>query len=163
MQHHRHIFQYFYSNRLRQHQLVSIYKHDSIHSQLIGGCHQFQRTKCNMMTNKNKIQQFNSNDLHRKISYHQSNVNTSKKPLPFEAIPCDSSSTTKWNRLIETAVRLKGLITNDFDQRFHEEIEECHQRLGPIFRKCLPQYSSKFYKLVFFYYPFIIIQTRNCC
>lgn len=145
MLHHRRVFQHFYSNRLRQHQFVSVYDHDTIHSHLIGWCYQIDRTKCDVVTHKNQIQHFDIADFIHRIPPNNARTTIStKKPLPFEALPCDDPPNTIVSRLTGMSSLIKQLITNNFDLHFHEEIERTHQRLGPIFRKTLPSQSCKF-------------------
>lgn len=136
MLHHRRIFQHFYSNRLRQHPFVSVDNHDT--SQ--------RTTHRNIVTHKNQIQHVDIADFIPNQIPKRSAVATSHQPLPFQAVPCaDQQNTGIINRLVVIAHQMKRLITSNYDHRFHEEIDECHRRLGPIFRKSITPKISGMY------------------
>lgn len=138
-------FQQFYSNRLQHHSLVSIItKYDrsqafAYSSNIIN----------DIMTQKDQTQShaLDAVDLDYQISSSSSSSTSTanqheiapKKLLPFDAIPCadNQRSNNVGGRFSVIAHKLRQLLTAQWDNRFHEEIDECHQRYGPIFRKSL--------------------------
>lgn len=171
------IYHRFYSNRLRQTKLnqcdpiEAFTSHGNFHA---NHQHRFVRTECAMMmmmtSHKNQTQQhFDSAELIHPIAVTQQNhkivttaaasssaaaaATAANCQLPFQAIPCADQTQTSGisGSLIVIAHQLKQLLTAKWDNRFHEEIDECHRRLGPIFRKSLaPNQSGKHFLIIFF-------------
>lgn len=149
-------FQQIHSNRLQHHPflfIVNKYVRNQTFTQanVINVCHRFQHTRCNAMTQKDQTpaHRLSAADLNYQLS---SSSSTSPSPpnhreiastqlLPFDSIPCadDHQSHNICGRFYAFAHKLKQLLTAQWDNRFHEEIDECHRRYGPIFRKTLAQ------------------------
>lgn len=145
-------FQQFHSNRLRHHPFLSIvHKYDRnqtlTRNNVITACYRFQHLRCDVMTQKEQTQthSLSTDDLNYQLSSSSSSSNqsesASKKLLPFDSIPSadDQQSQNIRGRFYTIAHQLKQLLTAQWDNRFHEEIDECHRRYGPIFRKTLAQ------------------------
>lgn len=157
------IFQQIYSNRLQHHPFLFINKYDRrqafAHNIVINTCYRFQHMRCDAMTQKDQTQthRLDAVDLNSQLS-SSSNQNelASRDLLPFDSIPCadDQQSHNICGRFNVIAHQLKQLLTAQWDNRFHEEIDECHRRHGPIFRKSLAQNQGKtkvFQYLIYFY------------
>lgn len=143
-------FQQICFNRLQYHHpfwVVNDRSHTSTHNNndVINACYRFQHLRCDVMTQKDQTQSHGSDtaDINYRISSSASNhrETTPTKLLPFDAIPCadNQQSNQIWGRFNVIAHQLKQLLTAQWDNRFHEEIDECHRRYGPIFRKSLAQ------------------------
>lgn len=135
----RRIFQNFESNRLRRHQFFYItqYKrHEVCYNNNTSIECQFVRSKSDIITHNNPIQtHLNSADIQQ---IPKNNLFESIEMMPFHAIPsADPSNTGRISSLISFAHQFRQVLTSKWDNRFHEEIDEYHQKLGPIFRKSL--------------------------
>lgn len=142
---HCRIFQKFYSNRLRRHPFIYVSQHKAQNAYTgIGDAgHQFRRSKSDIITNKNQIQHINGTDYVHHIQPNHSQ-RSSSETLPFDAIPCADQNARRFNKLFTIAYQIRQLLEDKWSNRFHEEIDECHQKLGPIFRKSLtPNQSGK--------------------
>lgn len=138
----RRVFQNFESNRLRCHQFFYItqYKAAEVCYKNNTGSErcQFVRMKSDSITHNNQIQaNFNStSNFIQQIPKH--NLFASNETLPFEAIPsADPLHTSSISSLVTILHQFRQLLTAKWENRFHEEIDEYHKRLGPIFRKSL--------------------------
>lgn len=139
----RRVFQNTERNRLRWHQYFHSNQDRIREASFNNGTsfeRQFIRTKSDIIhTHSHSVQIPNQNPLE------------SKTILPFEAIPCaDSSNVSNIRNLIAVSVhQFKQLLTSKWDNRFHEEIDEYHCKLGPIFRKSLtPDINSELYSII---------------
>lgn len=137
----RRVFQNFESNRLRRHQFFYItqYKRREVcYNNNTGIKCQFIRSKSDINTHNNPNQtHLNSADDYIQQIPKQ-NLFESNKTLPFHAIPsADTSNTGSISSLIAFAHQFKQLLTSKWDNRFHEEIDGYHRKLGPIFCKSL--------------------------
>lgn len=132
------VFQNFKLNRLNQ---CYQYFHSiqnrimTAHYNISGSCNHLIRSKTDAITQK-QIYFFDANDcIHQKP---KTQLSVSNNPLPFEAIPCaDKPSRSRLSGFTAIATVFRRLLTGNWDSNFHEEIHECHQKLGPIFRKSL--------------------------
>lgn len=145
-------FQQIHSNRLQHHPFMFV-ANKNVRNQTftqtddISACHRFQHMRCDVMTQKYQTQahKLNTADPNDQLSSpspsDQSGTAASRQHLPFDSIPCadDQQSHNIRGRLHVFAHKLKQLLTAQWDNRFHEEIDECHRRYGPIFRKTLAQ------------------------
>lgn len=88
----------------------------------------------------------------RQQQQHQQNVmNTAKKQvLPYQMIPLAdddvSSKSSTAKQLLANAMNFCQWLTGKWDNRFHENIDECHRKYGPIFRKSLGSIEAVFIK-----------------
>lgn len=135
----RRVFQNFDSNRLRRHQFLSVTQHKT------QSCHnindQFVRTKSDIVTHNN--QHLEGDHCTYEIPKHDPFV--LEKTLPFAKIPCADQKTNRFGHFQAISHLCKQLLTSKWENRFHEEIDEYHQDLGPIFRKSLgPNQSGEF-------------------
>lgn len=102
---------------------------------------QFVRTKCNVLDQNNR---FHFIDKHE-----QNNQNRPAQPqlMPFEAIPsADNKIFRRFLHLKSFASQITSLITEQWQNRFHELIDRHHLQFGPIFRKSLGSVDAIFVK-----------------
>lgn len=58
--------------------------------------------------------------------------------MPFDAIPCaDPPSVSRLQKFTSTLALCRQLANGKWESRFHEDIDQYHSELGPIFRKTL--------------------------
>lgn len=56
--------------------------------------------------------------------------------LPFDAIPCaDPTSVSRFQRIAATMTLVRRMMNGNWEHRFHEDIDQLHTQLGPIFRQ----------------------------
>lgn len=138
-------FQQIYSNRLQLYPflIVNDRRQTFTHYKVNNACQRFHHLRCDVMTQKNQTQSHDLNTAnlnYRVSSSTDQSEKATKKLLPFDAIPCaDGQSNSICGRFYAITHQLKQLLTAQWDNRFHEEIDECHRRYGPIFRKSLAQ------------------------
>lgn len=102
---------------------------------------QFVRTKCNFLDKNNRFQFIDK--------YEPNNQNCSAQPklMPFEAIPSvDNGNFRRLLHLKSIASQITSLITEQWQNHFHEHIDEYHLQFGPIFRKSLGSVDAIFVK-----------------
>lgn len=102
---------------------------------------QFVRTKCNVLEQNNRFQFVDKHE--------QNNKNCSVTPelMPFEAIPsADDGNFRRFLHLKSFTSQITSLITEQWQNRFHEHIDEHHMQFGPIFRKSLGSVDAIFVK-----------------
>lgn len=143
----RGIFQNLTWNRLIRHQLIYVNQHNrrQIHNDSVGCSHQLACSKNDVITHNDHIQQLQNDEP---LQPNSSEFKT-KKVLPFEAIPC-AEKPHSYGTLPRLIYRCRQLLTAKWGNKFHEEIDECHRRLGPIFRKSLGHNQSGKHKQLFF-------------
>lgn len=142
----RRVFQNIYSNRLRWHHWVTQREMGHTRNHTTGHCYRIDRSKSDIITHNH--QNYGSS------SVHQIPIGAAE-PLPFDAIPCvDSPKSNRLTHLQTMAGRFKQLVTHQWENRFHEEIDNFHRQLGPIFRlslgpeECGKQTKSHFRSVV---------------
>lgn len=157
----RRIFQNLNSNRSKWHQLFYVASNNvrQIHNDSAGCWRQLDFSKSDIITHNDHIQHLNNDECIQKIpnpsQFATHNV------LPFEAIPC-ADQPNSYSSLLGIAHRCRQLLTSKWDNRFHEEIDECHHKFGPIFRKSLGSNQSGKHSTSIYSHskPFFI---RFCC
>lgn len=140
----RRAFQSFDSNRLRRHRFYSIAQHKARRTvcTINESDHRIVRPKSDLITHNDHIQNFDADHLINQIPRKHEPFATSKV-LPIESMPCaDTLNTSRFGHLMAMAHLVRQLVTGKWENRFHEEIDECHHRLGPIFRKSLAPNQS---------------------
>lgn len=143
----RRIFQNLNSNRLKWHQQFYVPQHNGrkIHNDSTGCWRHLNYSKSDLVTH---------NDHQTQHEFSQQIPNYSpvmmNKVLPFEAIPC-ADQPNIYSSFFGIAYRCWQLLTSKWDNRFHEEIDECHRKFGPIFRKSLGSNQSTYYTENYFF------------
>lgn len=137
----RRIFQNFNSNRSKWLQLFYLPSNNvrQIHNDSAGCWRQLDFSKSDIITHNDHIQHLNNDECNQKIP--NSSQFATHIVLPFEAIPC-ADQPNSYSSLLGIARRCRQLLTSKWDNRFHEEIDECHHKFGPIFRKSLGSNQS---------------------
>lgn len=149
----RRIFQSLDFNRLRRHRFYSIAQHKARRTvcSITESAHQpFVRSKSDTITHNDHIQNFDSDHSVDQIP-QKNETFASNKLRPIEAMPCaDKLNTSSFGNMIAIGQLMRQLVTGKWENRFHEEIDECHRRLGPIFCKSLaPNQSGELFRKSF--------------
>lgn len=102
---------------------------------------QFVRMKCNVLDQNDRLQFIDKN------KQNNQNCSAQTELMPFEAIPsADNGNFRRFLHLKSIASQITTLITEQWQNRFHEHIDEHHLQFGPIFRKSLGSVDAIFVK-----------------